>query len=117
MQENNCIAGNLIYTVPHYLSLSLHRRAFDVERRLDRIKCNVTQYSDEGEAGVEPVINVVARVAALLPLSIPIFQNPVDVSGEPAACMSLNQVCSQANTLSAALFRVAGPYSQHFSVA
>ena len=63
------------------LSLSLHRRALDVERRLDRIECKVTQYSNQGESGVVPVIDVMVRVALLLPRSIPIFQNPVDVSG------------------------------------
>ena len=63
------------------LSLYFVRRAFDVERRLDRIECSVIQYADEGERGVVPVIDVVVRVALFLPRSFPIFQNPVDVSG------------------------------------
>ena len=70
-----------LYPIIITLLLSSHRRALDVERRLDRAECKVTQYSNQGESGVVPVIDVVVRVALLLPRSIPIFQNPVDVSG------------------------------------
>ena len=41
----------------------------------------MTQYSDPGESGVVPVIDVVVHVAQLLPRSNRIFQDPVDVSG------------------------------------
>ena len=41
----------------------------------------MTQYSDPGESGVVSIINVVAQVAQLLPRSIRLFQDPVNVSG------------------------------------
>ena len=41
----------------------------------------MTQYSDPGERGVVPVIDMVVHVAQLLSRSIRIFQDPVDVSG------------------------------------
>ena len=80
--SNLLLYNNNAYVVTMFdLSLYFVRRAFDIERRLDRVECSVTQYSDEGERGVVPVIDVVVRVALFLPRSIPIFQNPVDVSG------------------------------------
>lgn len=65
----------------HTILLSSHRRAFDVERGLDRTECKVTQYSIQEEDGIDPVIDVVARVAVFLPLSLSIFQDPVNISG------------------------------------
>ena len=53
---------------------------FDVQRKLDRIECKVTQYSDEGEE-VRPIVEVTERLGLLLPRIIPFFQNPVNISG------------------------------------
>lgn len=60
--------------------LCKYRRVFDVQRRLDRIECKVTQYSDEGEE-VTPIVEVTKRLGLLLPRIIPIFQDPVNISG------------------------------------
>lgn len=61
--------------------LSLHRRSFDSRRRLDRLECKVTQYSDDGERGITRILDVIKRVALLLPRLIPTFQDPANVSG------------------------------------
>ena len=60
--------------------LSLRRRSFDARRRLDRLECKVTQYSDDGEKGITRISDVMKRVALVLPLT-PIFQDPANVSG------------------------------------
>ena len=52
----------------------------------------MSQYSDDGEKGVSPVTEVVERVGLLFPRSIPIFQNPANISGK-------NQVTILANAL------------------
>ena len=56
------------------------RSEFAELRGLDRIECNVTQYSNEGEM-VMDVTEVVQRAALLLPRAVTLFVNPIDVSG------------------------------------
>ena len=52
----------------------------DVQRRLDRIECKVTQYFNVGEQ-VMPVLEVTRRTASILPRVVTLFQDPINVSG------------------------------------
>ena len=62
--------------------LSSHRREFDIQRRLDRIECKVSQYSNQGERGIIPIIDVVERTSLYLTRSFPTLQVPANVSGK-----------------------------------
>ena len=62
------------------LLLLICRREVDVQRRLERIECIVTQYSNVGEQ-VMPVIEVARRTLPVIPRVLTLFQDPFSFSG------------------------------------
>ena len=62
-----------------------------MQRRLDRIECKVTQYSN-AEEEVSPVVEVVTRAGLLLPRLIQIVQNSFNVSGNTAKSIGMNSI-------------------------
>ena len=77
-----CIAHvKLHFYYPHVYHHVYYRREFDVQRRLVRAECKVTQYSNQGERKVASVFVVAEHVARLIPRSVAVFVDPVDISG------------------------------------